>query len=285
MSQRMRTLLLACTLLLTACAGKQAPVDDTPSLADIRRQADLAWQYGNYSAAIDGYRAILQTDSTNRDALIGIGNAWLGLGDSAHALIAFEAVLKLEPGAIDALEGRGLARLGSGQHADQASVDFEAVLAIDPLRWRALNGMAMQADLLGQYDAARAWYTRAIAARPEEATLWNNYGWSRVMAHDYVEAEQLLGEALARKSSLRFNANLAVAIAWQGDYERALHTARRTATDYAAYNDIGYIALLRGDTAIAIDYFQEAIDRNPSWFERAATNLERAKQSWAKQKK
>ncbi len=270
--------LLGLVLLLGACANhKQKPVvDDAPSPAEVRQKADLAWQYGDYGAAVDGYREILRTDPANRAALIGIGEAWLALGDSAHALSAFEEVLRVEPGAVDALEGRALARLGVGRDVE-AAADFDAVLAQDAKRWRVLNGMGMFADLRGDYDAAQKWYEQALVVQPGEAAIWNNYGWSRVMAHDYVQAERLLSEAVARKPSApRINANLAVAIAWQGDYERAFRIARRTAEEGVAYNDIGYIALLRGDTTIAAGYFQQAIDKSPSWFERAAVNLERA---------
>ncbi len=279
----LRVGLLGLALLLGACAStKQTPaVDDMPSPAEVRQKADLAWQYGDYGAAVDGYREILRTDTTNRAALIGIGEALLALGDSGHALSAFEEVLRVEPGAVDALEGRALARLGVGRDVE-AAADFDAVLAQDAKRWRALNGMGMFADLRGDYDAAQKWYEQALAVQPGEAAIWNNYGWSRMMAHDYVQAERLLGDALSRKPSApRINANLAVAIAWQGDYERALRIARRTAAEGVAYNDVGYIALLRGDATIAAGYFQQAIDKSPSWFERAAVNLERARREAA----
>lgn len=282
MTRFMRAGTISLALLLAACASHKAkPVDDSPSPADIRKQADLAWQYGNYSAAVEANRKILSKDPANREALVGIGDAWLGLGDAAHALAAFEAVLQQEPDAVDAREGRGLARIGLGRN-DEAAADFDAVLAREPGRWRSLNGMGMLADLRGDYDAARKWYERAVAAQPGEATIWNNCGWSRVMARDYAQAERLLGEALARKpSSPRITANLAVAIAWQGDYERALRIAMRTAKDYVAYNDIGYIALLRGDASAAAGYFQKALDKSPDWFERAAVNLERARREEA----
>lgn len=100
------------------------------------------------------------------------------------------------------------------------------------------------------------------------------------MAQDYAEAERLLDEAYARKpTSARIAGNLAVAIAWRGDYERALRIAMRLAEEHVAYNDIGYIAMLRGDNGKAINFFEKAIDKSPSWFERAAVNLERARKA------
>lgn len=270
-------------LLLAGCAGsKPAPADDAEvSITTVRERAALAWQYGNFSDAVAANRELLRREPGNRDALIGLGDAWLALGNAERALGAFDELLKAAPEDVDALEGRSLALLGMGRHEDAAQ-GFAAVESRAPGRWRTQNGLGLLADLRADYAAAGEFYRRGISANPGEASVWNNHGWSRVMARDYVEAERVLVQALARKpGSPRINANLAVAIAWQGDYQRALMAARRTAEEHVAYNDVGYIAMLRGDLQLAASYFQKAIDLSPVWFERAAANLERVRRAMA----
>lgn len=283
-----RVIPLVMLLLVTACAGSKAKLtveDEGPSIEDIRAQTDIAWQHGNSAAAVEGYRKILRKEPANREALIGIGEGWLGLGASAPALIAFEKVLQQEPDAIDAAEGRALALLGL-QRNDEARRAFEDIEARAAGRWRTCNALGLLADLRGEYEVAQGWYRKAIAANPREAVVLNNYGWSRVMARDFREGERLLQDALSRKPGApRINANLAVAIAWQGDYTRALRTAMRTVPEHVALNDVGYIALLRGDAPVAVGYFQAAIDKSPAWFSRAAANLERARREAASKRR
>lgn len=272
-----------CVLLLAGCASSTpVPAEDAGvSIAAVRDRAALAWQYGNYSDAVAANRELLRREPGNRDALAGLGDAWLALGNTGRALGVFDELLKTEPEAVDAREGRSLALLGMGRH-EEALQDFSAVESREPGRWRTQNGLGLLADMRADYTAAGEFYRRGISANPGEASIWNNYGWSRVMARDYVEAERVLTQALARKpGSPRINANLAVAIAWQGDYQRALMAARRTADEHVAYNDVGYIAMLRGDLPLAASYFQKAIDLSPVWFERAAANLERVRREMA----
>jgi hypothetical protein len=49
-------------------------------------------------------------------------------------------------------------------------------------------------------------------------------------------------------------------------------------TEAAAYNDVGYIALLREDYSGAETLLTEAVNRSPTYYEIAAENLARARQ-------
>lgn len=282
----MRAVLLALlgALMLAGCAGKGAKTSTlNASLEDERDAARLAWLYGDYSAVLENNLRILREEPENRDALLGAGEALLSLGNARQALPYFEAVLRKDGADIDALEGRALARLGLSR-ADEARSGFESVLERQPARWRSLDGMGALADLQGDYATAAGWYEKALKQAPEEATIYNNYGYSRIMARDFARAEELLerGVALAPRSE-RLVTNLSLAIAWQRDYERALRTGTQVQKDYVAYNDIGYVAMLNGDHDVAIRYFQQAIDKCPNWFTRAASNLERARRERAEQ--
>lgn len=67
-------------------------------------------------------------------------------------------------------------------------------------------------------------------------------------------------------------------MAWQGRYKDAYKTITRSSKNYEAYNNIGYIALQREDFDIAISYFKKALELNPTYYVRAAENLQSAEQ-------
>jgi Flp pilus assembly protein TadD len=70
----------------------------------------------------------------------------------------------------------------------------------------------------------------------------------------------------------RLHNNLLLAIAWQGDYVRAV-AVRGSIPLSVALNNVGYVALLRNDNAAAAKLFQQALDASSSWYPRAAANL------------
>lgn len=268
-------LFLSAALLLAGCASNpQKNLGDDP--VRLQAQAEQALKGGDYTTAARTYREWLDQAPEQPVALRGLGESFIGLGEAQAAADTFSAVLKKDPDDFDALEGRGLALIGL-QHDDEAERDLLKVLGKYPERWRALNGMGLVSDMRGQIDAARGWYETAMALRKNEPTLYNNYGYSRMMAHDYAGAEQLFRQGLRlQPGMIRLRNNLVLAIAWQGDYERAVE-ARGDVPLHVALNNTGYIALLRADYEDAMKLFQRAIDTSPSWYERAAANLETAR--------
>lgn len=277
-SAALRAALLTCLVATTlgGCAGREeaeAVAEEDP-VVRTRQRVELAARYGADAPAMDAYRATLRDDPVNRDALIGTGEILLRYGDAAGALRAFENVLERSPDDLDAREGRALAALGLGRHAS-AREQVAAVLAADAQRWRMHNAAGMLEDLAGNYAQAQESYRAALALRPDEPVLWNNLGWSQLMARDYPAAEQSLREGLARGRNERLVNNLVLAVAWQGDYGRALRVAGDALPVHEAYNNVGYVAMLREDYAEAESYFRKAIDTSPGWFAQAAANLER----------
>lgn len=272
-------LLILC--LLTALAGcAQHPANDplgTPMQSPEARALD-SLRRGDYRETLRLNGEILKENPKKRVAQIGVGEAWLGLGEPRPALAAFEAVLKDDPNDTQALEGCGLARLGLRDYA-RAEQDLLRVLVAQPQSWRALNGLGLVADMRGRYEEAQAWYEKALNANEDEATIYNNYGYSQLMAGQYYRAELLLNQAVAHApGNGRLRNNLIQAVAWQGDYERALGL-RGDIPLHVALNNVGYIAVLRNDRTTAIRLFQEAIDASPNWYRTAAANLERLRQA------
>lgn len=129
---------------------------------------------------------------------------------------------------------------------------------------------------------AQQHYREAIALQPGHPLILNNMGYSRMMAQDYAVAEGLFRDGLrAAPDGNYLHANLVLAIAWRGEYARALVEALRRQPREEALNNIGYIVLLRKDYRAAISYFEQALEASPRWYPRAAANLERARQEAA----
>jgi Flp pilus assembly protein TadD len=275
-------LLVTCltVIALAGCASKKTqPLVMAPA-ATPEQKAALNLRRGDYREALRLYGEILKEEPKpkRRVALLGVGEAWLGLGNARAALSAFAEVLKEDEENIDALEGCGLAHLGLHDYRS-AEAELQRVLAVRPQSWRAMNGLGLIADMKSQYHDAQRWYEQALNVNEDEPSIYNNYGYSLVMAGEYKRAELLLNQALNRTpDNERVRNNLMQAVAWQGEYERAVGL-RGGMPLHVALNNVGYIAALRQDHRAAARFYQQALDLSPSWYKTAALNLERLRES------
>jgi Flp pilus assembly protein TadD len=90
----------------------------------------------------------------------------------------------------------------------------------------------------------------------------------------YAEAEAAFERALAIDPGLLpAKSNLRLSLAWQGRYNEALEgLAPETAGE--ALNNVGYVAMLRGDYEAAERYLSQAMEVSATYNEAAARNLE-----------
>lgn len=139
------------------------------------------------------------------------------------------------------------------------------------------NTLGVIADMDGEFSAAEGFYKASLSAFDRDVSVYNNYGYSLMMAHRYKEAEAIFLRGLkVDPYAKRVKHNLALAKAWQGQYAAALQVYSNLHRDPQAYNNIGYIALLNKDYAVAINLFEEAIRLSPSYYAKAGRNLQRA---------
>jgi len=171
-----------------------------------------------------------------------------------------------------ALQGLGIAKLLLGQRAE-GRASLERALAIDPSLWRAWNGVGYAHDSEQRFIEAIEAYGKAIVAKPDYAIAYNNRGFSLLMQRQVEEAVSDLNRALSLDPRLvTAKQNLRLAVAWRGDYAAALIGVERKDMG-RALNNIGYIALMRGDLAAAEAYLMRAMEVDPSYNETAARNL------------
>lgn len=273
---------MAVVAVMAGCASRQSAKDAPKAIISpeqVRVEAEQAVKYGDYAGALGAWQKLLAKTPDDVVALRGVGEVYSAVGEHALALTAYDKVLGLLPTDTEAQEGRGLALLALGRH-EEARRQLEQLQQGAPSRWRTLNAMGLLLDLEGK--RAQAWhsYESALALQPGNPLILNNMGYSLLMAQDYAGAERLFSDGLrGAPDGAYLHANLVLAIAWQGDYARAVTEASRRQAREEALNNVGYVALLRKDYKLAIRYFEQAIEASPRWYPRAAANLERARKA------
>jgi Flp pilus assembly protein TadD len=280
---RFRSLYLSMLLLAAAgCSGTGSDVKQvtapTPAVsseamltaaeADIEtRRFQLAYQR---LARLDP--AVLATPR----AQIASGEVLLGLGEPKQALAQFQAVQSDEAYRASAYQGMGLSLLALDDF-NAAKGQLDRAVAADPNLWRSWMALGRFHDGSKNWVEAESAYAKALAARPESPIVVNNIGMSLMMQHRYPEAVQAFERALAADPTMEMTrTNLRIALAWQGQYDEALVGAQ-AARRADALNNIGYVAMLRGDNQTAQKYFSQALELSPTYHERAARNLETLK--------
>jgi Flp pilus assembly protein TadD len=272
-----KRIMLLSVFVLTACAS-QPQLDGREgqdfTIDELKKNAEMSSYAGAYRDALMQYQKILEKAPDNVDALIGVGEALLAEGQYVRAENYFERALAFQPQNPQAREARALSWLLSGKYADaQKSLLNMVDDGID--RWRMWDSLGIIADVFGDYSLAVSYYNKALAISPDHAMLLNNLGYSMMMAHEYVAAENTFKKSLVLEpGNVRAVNNLSISIAWQGRYDEAVEHLRTVMDEAASYNNVGYVAYLSGDYELAEDYFIKAMRLRPTYYKRAASNLD-----------
>ena len=241
--------------------------------------------------------------------LLQNGNAYLESNDTQLAGLHFQAALEREPGSAAALTGLGeiqrrggdlngaraayskalenddryLPALLATAKVSRAQGDNETAKAIltkalssDPENITVLTEMGLLYDSLGQENLAEPLYAKVVALRLDLAFGYNNLGYNYLLQERYTEAIATLSRSLSLDpGNKRTRNNLGAAYALYGDEERALQIFEKGVGKAAAYNNIGYIYMTKGQWDKAEKAFKYALDLNPRFYQRAQENLDR----------
>jgi Flp pilus assembly protein TadD len=272
--------LLVVAAALAGCATANpamTPIAAAPVTRSIDAKAavqagESALDDGLYQEALRAFRSALSADPTDQRAQLGSAEAHLALGDAGEARTLFESLIAVPELRARGLQGKGLALLKLGQR-DTAGKALAEAVAADATLWRAWNALAMIDDTNRRYDEARAKYAKALALRPEAALLHNNLGFSQLQQGDAPAAVETLRKALEMEPGNEvIQSNLRIALAAQGRYQEALAATARKKLP-SVLNNLGYVAMMRGDYDVAGGYLARALEASPSYNETAANNL------------
>lgn len=204
-----------------------------------RVNADLQFASGHYPQALSAYQQLVGSDGKRQ--------------------------ADCEKGAISAL------KLGKFDDARPLS---ECAIAGGGTSWRAWNARGVLADAMRDWALADEAFSRARQLAPDQASIVNNQGWSRLLRGDWSGAVPLLEQAAALDpKSERIADNLELANgALAADLPQ--RHAGESDRDWAIrLNDAGVAAELLGDQKRAVAAFTQALDASPTWYGRASNNL------------
>lgn len=215
---------------------------------------------------------ILSIAPENPQGQLLVGELRLARGKPAKALNVFEELKNDPEVAARALQGMGISMMliNSKQLGFE---NLQRAVELDPSLWRAWNAIGSYYDTKGAWSEAVAAYDAALVERPEDAMIYNNRGFSYFMQGRLEESIDDLKRALQLDPSLApAKANLRLALAWSGRYVHALAgVADRDMPE--VLNNIGYVAMMRGDLENAEAYLLRAMEVDPSFNEKAWRNL------------
>jgi len=236
-------------------------------------QAELAIVTGRYDDAYVFAGRVLKTDPDHARANLVLSELALANGNFKEAVTGFDKLMGTAEVKARALQGKGIALVRNGQLEDGRQA-LEQAVVLDKSLPRAWNALAVYYDSKGQWTESEASYQHALELEPNSALLRNNWGYSLLAQQRYPEAETAFLEALKLQPEFAVaRTNLRMARAWQGKYREASEDAEGPEQAPIVLNNIGYVALLRGDLAAAEAYFVRAMEASPSFNETAWKNL------------
>ncbi len=241
-------------------------------IAVIQRALDEE-RYVDAAALLDQAAAAGAKDS--RLTLMG-GDLNLARGHNDEALSAFRSVEADPAYKARSLQGQGIALAELGRSAEAMAM-LERAVAQDPNSWRAWNALGRQYDLRRDWPRAEEAYDHALSDSDADARVLNNRGYSLLLQKRTDEAVKDFVAALQKRPDLaQARTNLRLAMAFQGQYDRAV-AGGTTSERPLLLNDVGYIALLKGDYPKAEELFTEAMAAKGAFYAKASANLELAR--------
>jgi Flp pilus assembly protein TadD len=231
---------------------------------------------GRFAEAMQIYQEVLVADPKSVAAQYGVAESLLGQGKAGDARPIFEVLATNAEFQARALQGEGLALLTLGQREPAAKL-FRQATDADPTLWRSWNGLAVLADLRREPVEAAIAYARALAIDPTSAVLHNNFGYSYLLAGKSDDAMTEFRKAYSLDpASETIQSNIRLALAAEGNYAAAIRDVPKGRLP-AVLNNIGYVAMQRGDLAAAEGYFARAMESSTSFNTIASQNIEQLK--------
>ncbi|MBH0238447.1 tetratricopeptide repeat protein [Methylobrevis albus] len=237
-----RTAAVACVLaatLLGGCALNRGPaigthggptITSSSKLTDAQlAQATQAW--GQRYDKNPGDRATI----LNYAAALRLS----GQTDQAVAVLQKGMIAFKKDRAISASYGKALAANGD---FEQALTVIRSAQTPDRPDWALLSAEGAILDQVGQGNAARQLYAKALGIVPEEPSVLNNMGLSYLLAGELTKSEEVLRRAAAQpKATSRIRQNLALVLGLQGRFAEAEAVASNELDPQQAAANVAYL--------------------------------------------
>lgn len=288
-----KKLLMMCLVgVLCGCAAQQRAVTFNPkatlehakeslepkledmTYTELLARGDGYFAQGNLALAKLHFLQALTRKTPDPPLFVRLGNIFLKEGLQQKAQESFEEALRIEPDSIPALLGRARsARLAGNCPAAEPYLQHLQQLA--PEHPEALTELAICYDSQGRFAEAENLYLQVAVLLPNQPAALNNLGFHFLLQGDFTRAAEVLKNArkLAGQNRMIKN-NLAAAYILSGKEGSGLALFKNNLGKAEAFNNIGYIRMMRGELKQAEQAFLQALEFRPSYYVRAAKNLD-----------
>lgn len=186
--------------------------------------AQLAWQRGDHVAARRHYEELLRTQPGNVSALEGILRIAVGQGQRDEAERYVETLITVDPGNAFGNYVLGSLQLFNEQYA-LAESSYRASLAANRAP-EVINDLAWLLRRRGARDEAMSLIQESLALNDRSGAAWDTYGSLLLSANRIEEAEAALQKALAlRPESASITLNVALLYEKKAQYKDAMRLA------------------------------------------------------------
>ena len=162
----------------------------------------------------------------------------------------------------------GAVQLRYGQH-DEAIVDYQLALQLDPTSSEALRGLASAYRAAGKTADAEAIYKRSIARSPEYWSGHNDLGVFYTATGQYAEAERSFRTMISLvPDSYAGYRNLGGVLYNMGRVDEAVSMSQKSLElklTAETLSNLGTIEYTRGNYAAAARHFEKAVELNPGF--------------------
>ncbi len=276
--RQFKTALLVVTsvLALSACekGGDKNEVDQAlknVNVIDESNLNDIMLTVADPNEAVDYFQRSLEDDPKRLDLQRGLATSLIRAKRATEGEVIWARIVGHEDAiADDRVEyADALIRTSKWKKAE------EILDTVPPTHetFKRYRLEAMIADSNKEWKKADSFYETAVGLTTRPASIYNNWGFSKLTRGDLDAAEGMFGEAIAHDPSL-FTAknNLVIARAKQGNYRLPIIQVSQGEKAQLLHT-IALNAIRRGDKVVAEALLQDAIDEHPQHFESAIQSL------------
>lgn len=277
--------------IFTGCAPKNLQTDQSfDEFVNGEQQTNLTasqheqvgdglMRRGNHEMAFVHYNKALSLTPESHDVRVKKGDILILKGLDEQALAEFNKVLKNAPDHAIANSSAGTVYFRAGLYTE-ARTHLEKSIRLNPMLWKSHNYMGILNDRDGNYDIAADNFNTALDMHRgnSKAQIYNNLGVVHIARKDYAEAVEAFRMALKNGDvTPRTYNNLGLALARLNRLDEALESFKYAGGEAKANNNLGYVLLTDNQPAMAVPYFERAIELSPNFYVKAADNLKRAR--------
>lgn len=142
---------------------------------DLYDAAKAAFDRGNYIAAIDLFKRVVETDPKHKTAWMDLGRCYMVLRRTDDAIAAFKKQTEQNPYDAYAFSALGWA-YSTQRKYDKGAAAFNKAIEIDPLNQYAHGALGSMYQEAHQYDKAVVELEKAVSLKQDDASLQISLG-------------------------------------------------------------------------------------------------------------